>query len=68
MSKNMVEPERPQMAIWWCVACWFNKATHAQAHARAYAPTRARMYALTDVQAYREICNSYCFSMATVVS
>jgi hypothetical protein len=35
MSKNVVEPERPQMAIWRCVACWISKATHAQAHTNA---------------------------------
>jgi hypothetical protein len=38
MSKNMVEPERPQI-IWRRVACWISKATRTQAHARAYSPT-----------------------------
>jgi hypothetical protein len=38
MSKNMVEPERLQMAIWWRVACLIIKGTHAQAHARVPAP------------------------------
>ena len=38
MSKIMVEPERPQMAIWRRVACWISKATRAQAHARSYTP------------------------------
>jgi hypothetical protein len=31
-SKNMVEPERPQMAVWQRVACWISKATRTQAH------------------------------------
>ena len=39
MPKNMVEPERPPMAIWRRVACWIGKASRAQAHARACAPT-----------------------------
>jgi hypothetical protein len=32
MSKNMVEPERPQMAIWRRVACLISKATRARSH------------------------------------
>jgi hypothetical protein len=40
--KNVVEPEMPQVAIWRRVACWIGKATRAQAHARACAPTHAR--------------------------
>ena len=32
MSKNWVEPERPQMTIRRRVACWIGKATRAQAH------------------------------------
>jgi hypothetical protein len=40
MSKNMVEPERPQMAISRRVACWICKAIRAQAHASACVPTR----------------------------
>jgi hypothetical protein len=40
MSKNVVEPERPQVAIWRMrVECWISKATRAQAHASARAPT-----------------------------
>ena len=33
-SKNMVEPERPQITIWRRIACWIRKATRAQLHAR----------------------------------
>ena len=34
MSKNVVEPEGPQMAIWRMrVACWIIAATVAKAHA-----------------------------------
>ena len=40
MSKNMVKPNRPQMTIWRIrVTCCSSKATRAQAHARARAPT-----------------------------
>ena len=39
MSKNIVEPERPQTAIWRRVACWVSKATLAQAHACSRSPT-----------------------------
>ena len=34
MSKNMVEPERPQMTIWRRVVCLIIKATCSQAHTR----------------------------------
>jgi hypothetical protein len=34
MSKNLVEPERPQMGIWGRVACWINKATRATTRLR----------------------------------
>ena len=40
MSKNVVEPERPQVAIWRMrVECWISKATRAQVHASARART-----------------------------
>jgi hypothetical protein len=32
MSKNMMGPERQQMAIRQCVACWISKDTRAQAY------------------------------------
>jgi hypothetical protein len=44
--KNEVEPDRPQMAIWWRVACWISKATRAQAHQRP-APTPTHTHART---------------------
>ena len=37
MSKNMVEPERPQMTIL-RFTCWISKATRAQTHASARTP------------------------------
>jgi hypothetical protein len=56
-SKNVVEPERPQMTIWRMrVACWISKATCAQARASARAPTptlrhtRARANVSTRMQ------------------
>ena len=51
MSKNVVEPERPQMTIWRPVACCIIKATRAQAHACARAPTHthAHVHAHTEI-------------------
>jgi hypothetical protein len=34
MSKNLEEPERPQMAIWRRVACWISMATDASSPQR----------------------------------
>jgi hypothetical protein len=39
ISKNVVEPERAQVAIQRRVARWVSKATRGQAHARAGART-----------------------------
>ena len=36
MSKNVVEPERPQMTIWRRVACWISKVTGARAHTHTH--------------------------------
>jgi hypothetical protein len=41
ISRNMVEPERPQMTIWQHVSRWISKTTLAQAHTLALAPIRA---------------------------
>ena len=60
MSKNMVEPDRPQRTIWRRVACRIIKATRAQAHARASVPT--------PTYTHTQICNTYCFAMATMVA
>ena len=55
MWKIMVEPERPQMAMWRIrVECWISKATLEQAHASAFAatqthvPTHPRVHARTQ--------------------
>ena len=66
MSKNMVESERLQIAIWRRVACWISKATHAEAHLRARAPTPTR--ACTCTHTKTTICNTYCFPTAKAVS
>ena len=50
MSKNEVHPERPQKTWRMSVTCWRNKATCAQAHARALAPTPT--HALTQAHAH----------------
>jgi hypothetical protein len=45
MSKNVVEPERLQMPIWWHVSCMISKATLTQSHAHAL--THRHTYVLT---------------------
>jgi ribulose bisphosphate carboxylase small subunit len=59
MSKNVVEPEMPQMAVWQHIACWISKAIRAQAlaHAHACAHTHTQKYIRLNF-----------FLMATVVS
>jgi hypothetical protein len=51
MSKNVVETERPQMAIWRRVACWISKVTRAQTRQRR-ASTRAHARTHTHTQKY----------------
>jgi hypothetical protein len=36
ISKNVVDPERPQITVWRLVACWISNATRAQAHIQKY--------------------------------
>jgi hypothetical protein len=55
------------MTIWRRVACWISKTTRAQAHARARAPTSIHTLP-TRTHTHTEICNTQCFSTATVVS
>jgi hypothetical protein len=51
MSRNMVEPERPQRIWRMRFACWINKATRTHTHTHTHRP----------------ICNTYCFSTATMI-
>ena len=46
MSKNMVEPERPQEIGCLRVACWIRKAIRAKAHARANTHTHTQKFAI----------------------
>jgi hypothetical protein len=46
---------------------WISKTTHAKAHARDSAPTTKTTTTDTHTQKY-DICSTYCFSMAEVVS
>ena len=62
MSKNVMEPDKPQMVIWWRVSCWISKATRVQAHASSRAPTGTR------ARTHTEICNTYHSFTAVVVS
>jgi hypothetical protein len=60
ISKNIVELERPQ-TIWRLrVAYGIIKPTRAQAHACARTPTHLHIHT--------ELCNSSCFSAATIVT
>ena len=59
-GKNMMEPERPQMTIWWRVAYWILMATCAQVpSANAPKPTspNTRTHARTNPQIYVILCN-----------
>ena len=57
MSKNVVEPERPEMTIWRMrVACWSSKATRNHTHAHAHAPghTYERTHTHTHTHAHTQ--------------
>ena len=56
MSNNFEESERPQITIQRRATCWISKNTSAQAYACAHAPTPT----------HTQICNTYCFTMATM--
>ena len=64
----MVEPERPQIVIQLSVACWIGKNTRVQAHASARVPTPTHTHALTRTNTHPEICKTYCFSTAKMIS
>ena len=59
ISKNMMEPERPQTIWSMRFAWWISKDTRAQAHVRSHAPTHPHTH--------RPVCNNYCFSTTTMV-
>ena len=42
-SKNVVEPDGLQMAIWRRFACWVSKVSRVQAHVSLREPTPARI-------------------------
>ena len=71
MSKDLMEPERPQMTIWRRVACWISKTTRTEAQARAVLP-HTYTYACTRTHSrshtHTQICNTHCLSTATMVS
>ena len=52
--KNIVEPERSQMAIWRLVAYWIIKATSALARAQAPVPTPMRTHASSRASTHTE--------------
>jgi hypothetical protein len=55
LSKNIVEPERPQTTIWcMCIACWISKQKPAPMH--------------THPHTHAQIFHTYCFSTATIFS
>jgi hypothetical protein len=60
--------QRMQMAIWRSVVSWISEATFAQAHARTSTPTRTRTRRHARTHTHKEICTTYCFSTATMLS
>jgi hypothetical protein len=66
MSKNVVEPEGPQMSSQY--AAYAFHAGYARLHARTSidTPTRQGM-ARTRGCTHTQICNIYCFSPATMI-
>ena len=72
MSKNMVEPERTQMTSQYgaCVLhagqVRLRARAHTSTHKRAHETTHASIN--THAHAHKEICNTYCFSTASVVT
>jgi hypothetical protein len=67
ISKNMMEPERPQTTWRMHVACWICEAARERTHVRFRA--RTPVSTLTHTHApppptHIEICNTYCFSTA----
>jgi hypothetical protein len=61
MSKNYVEPERPQMAKCRRFACWIIKATRAQKHTHTSAPTLYLPSPPPRTHTHTQVCNTYCF-------
>ena len=63
----MVKPVMAQITIWRIrVACWINKISRTKAYARAPTSTPTRTHA--RMHTHTEICNTYCYYMATMVS
>jgi hypothetical protein len=71
MWKNVVEPDRPQMAIWSMrIAFWISKATNTHTHTHTEYVIRIA-FPLQRLQTHthtHRICNTYCFSPATTVA
>ena len=57
MSKNMVEPEGPQMTSQYGAYTLNDGYGKLHAHPRAWTPART----------HRQICNTYCFPAVTVI-
>ena len=58
MSKNMVEPERPQRVWRLRVTYWISKATCPQVHV---APVHPHLHTRARAHKHTELCNTYCF-------
>jgi hypothetical protein len=70
VSKNVVEPERPQLATLRrgaCIRLHARKHTLEPVHPHPSRPPPTHTHALAHTPPHAEICNTYCFSMATVV-
>ena len=64
MPNYLVEPEKPQITIWWRVALGLVRL-HTRKHTPATVHPQLQLH--THTQKY-DICSTYCFSMAEVVS
>jgi hypothetical protein len=67
LSKSMVEPKRPQMAIWRPLRAGLIRL-HALKHTSAPVHPHPHRYKRTRTHTHRGICKTYCFSTEIMVS
>ena len=65
MSKNMVEPEEPQMTSQY--GAYELHASYASLHTCMRMQTPTRLSTRTHARTHTQICDTYCFFTATMV-
>jgi hypothetical protein len=60
MSKNLVQPERPQRVWRLRFAYWINKATPLHPYPHIHTDARTSMRSPKRAHTHTEICNTYC--------